>query len=311
MRLVLPLEECPPELTALVGGKAAGLSALLRHGMRVPPAFVVTADAYRRWVEETGLQREIERTLGAATALETRGEASVRIRTLLERADLSSGLEAEIGRAYEELSSEAGDPALAVAVRSSASDEDSADASFAGQQETFLWVRGGAAVKRSVVLCWASLFTLRAIAYRIRLGLPPAAVTMGVVVQKMVPAEVAGVMMTIDPVTGDRSAIGIEASFGLGFAVVGGELTPDRYVMDKVTLQLRSRAIATKPFGYGCDPERDGVRRFDVPEPLQRSSCLTAEEVIDLARAGKAVERLFGTPQDVEWAMATGLSGVR
>jgi pyruvate,water dikinase len=107
-------------------------------------------------------------------------------------------------------------------------------------------------------------------------------------------------------VTGDRSAIGIEASFGLGFAVVDGVVTPDRYVVDKVTLQLRSRAIATKPFAYGRDPDRDGVRRFDVPEPLRRSPCLAPEEVLEVALLGKSIEQRFGTPQDIEWAIAPG-----
>src|SRR5207245_7322906 len=131
--------------------------------------------------------------------------------------------------------------------------EDTADASFAGQQDTYLWVSGASSLLAHVLKCWASLFTPQAISYRRRLGIPVDDVAMAVVVQRMVAAEAAGVMMTIDPVTGDRSQITIEGSFGLGLSVVGGEVTPDRYSVDKVNFEIRSRAVGDKPFAYGLD----------------------------------------------------------
>jgi phosphoenolpyruvate synthase/pyruvate phosphate dikinase len=306
MDRIVWLDECAGDHAPVVGGKAAGLGSLLREGLQVPPGFVVTTEAYRRFVRARGLEREIERVLRQATTPEAQAEASVRLRTLFDAAELDEDLAAEIRSAYLRLGDE--EP---VAVRSSATAEDTAEASFAGQQDSYLWIRGPRAVVRNVVRCWGSLFTPQAIAYRARLGIPPLEVAMGVVVQRMVAAEAAGVMLTLDPLTGDRSPITIEASFGLGLAVVGGEVTPDRYAVDKVTFELRAREIAPKPIAYRFDPEAGEVRVFDVPPEDQRVPALSDPEVAAVAALGKRVERALGAPQDIEWAVGPGPDGPR
>jgi pyruvate,water dikinase len=216
-------------------------------------------------------------------------------------------MEAEVLRAHARL---CGGRDLPVAVRSSATAEDLADASFAGQQETYLGVTGAESVARHVVRCWASLFTPHAITYRRRLGVPPEQVAMAVLVQRMVAAEAAGVMLTIDPVNGDRSQITIEAALGLGLPVVGGEVTPDRFNVDKVTLELRSRTIHTQPFADRLEPS-GGVRRDQLPEAEGGAPALTDEEVVRLAAIGKRVERALGGPADIEWAIGPGPDGPR
>ena len=191
---------------------------------------------------------------------------------------------------------------MPVAVRSSATAEDTAEASFAGQQDTYLWVRGAEAVAGHVSRCWASLFTDRAVAYRARLGIGDDEVAMGVVVQAMVPAEAAGVLLTLDPLTGDRSQVTIEAAYGLGTAVVEGEVTPDRFAVDKVTLELRSRSVGEKAVAYRFDPAAGRVARVEVPAADRARPCLDDAEVAELAGLGKRIEQALGVPQDVEWA---------
>jgi pyruvate,water dikinase len=224
-------------------------------------------------------------------------------RRLIENSHLSARLAEEVRAAYATLCE---DQALPVAIRSSATAEDLADASFAGQQETYLWVMGGPAVLEHVARCWASLFTPQAIAYRAHRRLPVLDLAMGVVVQRMVPAEAAGVMLTIDPVTGDRSQIAIEAAYGLGAAVVNGEVTPDRFSVDKVTLEIRSRAIARKSVAYRFDLAQQGIRLEAVADAEQTQACLSDDEVVQIAALGKRMERAMGAPQDIEWAVGPG-----
>ncbi len=270
---VLPLEACGADAAPLVGGKAVGLGHLVRQGHRVPPGFAVTTAAYREALAAGG-----------------------------RPATVGDRLAAELVAAYRRLG-RAGDRDPPVAVRSSATAEDTAEASFAGQQDTYLWVRGADAVLANVARCWASLFTDRAVAYRARLGIGDDEVAMGVVVQAMVPAEAAGVLLTLDPLTGDRSQVTIEAAYGLGTAVVEGEVTPDRFAVDKVTLELRSRSVGEKAFAYRFDPAAGRVARVEVPAADRARPCLDDAEVAELARLGKRVEQALGVPQDVEWAV--------
>lgn len=308
MTYVVPLEACGTHLVEAVGGKAVGLAALLREDLRVPPGFAVSTHAYRELVGEAGLDREIQGLLAAADSLESRAAASRRIGDLFEELEPRAAFVDELARAYEELGE--GTP-VPVAVRSSAISEDAGDASFAGEHETYLWIRGAGAVTRSVLRCWASLFTPQALTYFDRVGVLPWETAMGVVVQRMVPAEAAGVMMTLDPITGDRSQISIEGAFGLGAAVVGGEVTPDRFSVDKVTLELRSQTISAKHVAYRFDPARGETGLVDVPVEEQSLPCLAESEVVAIASLGKRVERALGAPQDIEWAVGPGPFGQR
>jgi len=259
---------------------------------------VVTTHAFREQVERNRLGPDIERLLGESNA-------SNEIRALFENTRLSPQLEDEVLGAHQRLR---GGP---VAIRSSATAEDLTDASFAGQQETYLWIIEPQHVLKSVVRCWASLFTPQALAYRAHRNIGSADLAMGVVVQCMVPAAAAGVMLTIDPVNGDRSAIVIEAAYGLGVAVVNGEVTPDRLCVDKVLLEIRSRSIGAKTVAYRFDDSVDGICLEAVPPEEQTRPSVTDDEVIQLAGSGKRMERALGRPQDMEWAIGPGQSGPR
>jgi pyruvate,water dikinase len=310
MRLshVLWLEECSADAAPLVGGKALGLGHLVRQGHRVPPGFAVTTTAYREALAASGLAPEIHEALTGATTVEAQFAASERVRALFDRIAADAGLTGEIASAYRRLGRDADVP---VAIRSSATAEDTAEASFAGQQDTYLWVHGAEEVVSHVARCWGSLFTPRVIAYRARLGIPADEIGMGVVVQAMVPAEAAGVMLTLDPLTGDRSQITIEAAYGLGVAVVEGDVTPDRYAVDKVTLELRSRVIGPKALAYRFDPGPGRVAKVEVPAADRARPCLDDGEVAELAGLGKRIEIALGVPQDVEWAIGPDQSGGR
>lgn len=310
---VLWFEECDGACAERVGGKAVGLGALTRQELQVPPGFAVTTDAYRECVVASGLETEIARLLDGADEPQAVQCASEKVRALFEDRCVEATVAAEIVRAYETLMSrQVGGPGpLAVAVRSSATAEDTAEASFAGQQESYLWVQGMEQVVHHVARCWGSLFTPQAITYRTRLGIPLEGLAMGVVVQQMVAAEAAGVMITLDPVTGDRSQISIESSYGLGLAVVGGEVNPDRFSVDKVMLTLRSQHLSAKHAAYRYDPGAGGVVFVDVPEEEQSLPSLSTDEVLAVAALGKKVERSMGSPQDVEWAVGPGAGGER
>lgn len=304
MEYLIPLEACDHHLAEVVGGKATGLCSLLRRGLPVPPGFAVTTHAYRGFVAG-GLGRRIGEVL--ASAGEGPGElarASGRIRELFEEASPPPDLAAELAGAYRAL----GEPP--VAVRSSAVSEDAAEASFAGEHESYLWVRGEE-LPRAVLRCWASLFTPQALAYFRHLGIHPAETAMGVVVQAMVEASAAGVMITLDPVSGDPSQVTVEAAFGLGVAVVGGEVTPDRYAVDKVTFEVRSFSPGVKTHAYRFDPGAGEVRATPLPPEEQGAPAITEDEAVELARVGRRLERELGVAQDVEWALGPGEPGAR
>jgi pyruvate,water dikinase len=304
--LILWLSACRSDCQALVGGKAVGLGLLLREGLQVPPGFVVTTRAFREHIERHRLGPDIERLLGEPD----RQHVAEEIRGMFESSRLSAQLEDEVSAAHQRLCGGA-ESARPMAIRSSATAEDLADASFAGQQETYLWIIGGQEVLSHVVRCWASLYTSQALAYRAHRNIDSADLAMGVVVQCMVPAEAAGVMLTIDPVNGDRSAIVIEAAYGLGMAVVNGEVTPDRFCVDKVLVEIRSRSIGAKTIAYRFDPAVQGTRLEPVSADKQQQPCLTDVEVIELASLGKRMELALGRPQDMEWAIGPGQSGPR
>jgi pyruvate,water dikinase len=298
----------------LVGGKSARLGELTRLGFRVPSGFVLTAAAYERFLDESGLRSRID---SAAERMSQDGVAlaereSRRIREFIERAPIPLDIERAVRAAYGQLAREngEGDEAPPVAVRSSATAEDGEAESFAGQQDTSLWVRGAEDIVRHVRLCWASLYTPQAIVYRARIKATEGrcvVASMGVVVQRMVDATVAGVMFTLSPASGDRSIMAINASLGLGIGVVSGAVTPDEYWVDKVSMEIVKRRSAPKAVQFSPGGTVSGVRLHDVPAGQQREPCLRDEEVLELSNLGKRAELSFGAPQDIEWAIDRAL----
>ena len=296
--LILPLSACRTEQAHLVGGKALGLGQLTIAGFDIPDGFVVTTHAYRRAVNTSGAQAQITTLLnGASGSAADQETLSQRLRELFVAEVIDDALRDAIRVAYEAM----GSPP--VAVRSSALAEDRADASFAGQQDTFLWIQGADEVVTHVLRCWASLFSTRVLTYRDRLGIEPDDVAMAVVVQKMVPARSAGVMMSLDPVTGDRDTIYVESSYGLGEAVVAGEVSPDGFWLAKHDLSVHRRTLGSKQIAYHFDADAGAVVRFDVPGDRQQLPSLNDAEVSRLAELARDIESAFGYPVDVEWAI--------
>lgn len=292
----------------LVGGKVAGLAEMLRYQVRVPPGFAVSSRAYECFLLESGLEPEIRRTLDGldihnATAVD---ESSRHLRHLIAERALPPPVAEEVDRAYAALGERLGIQDPPVAVRSSSTAEDTEAASFAGEYESYLWVQGSQAVRRYVRACWASLFTPRAIVYRAERGISHREARMAVAVQKMVRATVGGVMFTLNPLNGDPSKIVIEGSWGLGSAVVGGEVNPDHFVVDKVGLASLESRISRKALQHVPAPH-GGVASAPVPRELEEVPCLQDHEVIELARLGKQVERYYDHPQDLEWAVDADL----
>ncbi|RLF12711.1 MAG: phosphoenolpyruvate synthase [Thermoprotei archaeon] len=300
-------EEIRKEDVAKAGGKGANLGELLNAGIPVPPGFVVTAQAYQFFLEKTGIGARIYEIIKEKVQdpNDPRGyeEASKLIRKIVENTPIPKEVRDAIVSSYRELSKRIGVDEAYVAVRSSATAEDLPDASFAGQQETFLNVKGEQELLKKTIKCWSSLFTPRAIFYRQQKGFPHEKVLISVVVQKMVNSKAAGVMFTIHPVTGDPSKIVIEGNWGLGESVVSGSVTPDRFIVDKETLQIVEQQIAEKTLEYVRDPATGKTIHAEVPPERRRQPCLTPEEIKLLAELAIKIERHYGRPQDIEWAI--------
>ena len=283
---------------ATFGGKSSSLGELLAAGIPVPPGFAVSTSAFLAFVEEAGLAGTIARAMSHVSPddVDSVGAASHAIGEAMRSAPVPDALRDEVARRYDEL----GEPP--VAVRSSALGEDGQDATFAGQQETYLWVRGADRVCDAMRDCWASLYSGPAISYRARLGQDDAA--MGVVVQLMVDAAVSGVLFTCNPVTGDPSMVAVNASWGLGLAVVGGEVTPDDYLVSKVTGEVVREHVHEKDVEYVPDAQGRGAVRVDVPAERRTQRCLDDDSLRALVDTGRRIESYFGSHQDVEWALA-------
>ena len=285
-----------------VGGKGGSLGELTRAGIAVPPGFLLRTGAFERFVAALEKQEPVRSCLEGLEALELAKitALSKTLRARFESTPLPDDLRAEIVAGLAELCSENSNQPLAV--RSSATTEDAEDASFAGLQDTYLWVVGAEAVLKSVRSCWASLYSVPSITYRRKHRMPEADVAMGVVVQRMVDARTAGVMFTRSPLTGDRSVITIEGTWGLGSAVVSGEVTPDRWVIGKITNEISVRKISDKHIQHVPAAE-GGVKHIETPEDLRRAPCLSDKELFELRDVGRKVERHYGRPQDIEWAI--------
>jgi pyruvate,water dikinase len=300
MRHTLQLAELRRDHSASFGGKSSALGELIAAGIPVPPGFAVSTSAFRSFVEEAGLGGMIAAEMSrlSPSDVDSVGAASHAISQAMRFAPVPDAVRDEVARRYAELGEEA-----PVAVRSSALGEDSQDATFAGQQETYLWVRGVDHVCDALRDCWVSLYSPPAISYRARLsdGEEPA---MGVAVQQMVDAEVSGVLFTCNPVSGDPSMVAVNASWGLGLAVVGGEVTPDDYLVSKVTKEVVREHIHSKDIQYVPDAGGRGAVRADVPEERRGIACLDAATLVALVDVAGRIERYFGSHQDVEWVIA-------
>jgi pyruvate,water dikinase len=225
----------------------------------------------------------------------------------MSRAAIPPAIEAAIQDAYACLAAECGLRDLPVAVRSSATAEDLPNASFAGQQETTLWVCGPAMVMIRTAICWSSLFTPRAIAYRMQMGFPHQKVLISVGIQKMVNARTAGVMFTLNPSNGDRSTVAIDASWGLGETVVSGMVTPDNFLVDKVTRAIVRRKASPKLLEYVPNPAARRAEIYDVPPERQNCLCLSEAEVHELVELAECIEGYYHLPMDIEWAIDADL----
>jgi pyruvate,water dikinase len=291
-----------------VGGKGGSLGELQRAGIAVPPGFVVKTGAFERFVQ--ALEREAP-VRAPVQALNPDDLAAVtacckEMRARVEATPLPADVLNEISAAHAELCKGV---AVPVAVRSSATTEDAIDASFAGLQDTFLWVTSLEDTLQRVRTCWASLYSVESVTYRRKRGMPEEGVAMAVVVQKMVNARTAGVMFTRSPLTGDRSVITIEGAWGLGSAVVGGEVTPDRWVLGKITGEIPVREISEKLHQH-VPAAGGGVVHVDVPDEQRRTPCMSDAELQALRAIGRKVEKHYGRAQDIEWAVEHGTNQI-
>jgi len=289
------------EDVGLAGGKGANLGELVRAGLPVPEGFVVTSKAYKRFLKDSGLWDKISKILENTDVDKTRElqEASKKIRELIINTPMPEDLKVGIREYYQRLA----DGEEFVAIRSSATAEDLPGASFAGQQETYLNIKGAESVVEHVQKCWSSLFTPRAIFYREKKGFKHEKVAIAVVVQRMINADKAGVMFTIHPATGEKDKIVIEAAWGLGEGVVSGSVTPDHYVVDKNTGEIVNKEIALKEIMFVRDKKTGKTVKKEVPESKKNKRVLNEKEIKELANFGKIIEDHYEFPQDIEWAI--------
>jgi pyruvate,water dikinase len=291
-----------------LGGKCTSLVIMTGAGMPVPPGFAVTTEAFDAVMNQTTLRDHILKHLqnldpNDVVDVDTR---AAHIRELIMTQEVPTDVRDATIAAFRSLMAYCGGDDTPVAVRSSATAEDLPDASFAGQQDTYLWVVGEQDVLQKIRECWASLYTARAITYRMANNISDDGLSMAVAVQKMVNARTSGVAMTIDPTNGDRSKIVVDSSWGLGEMVVSGEVTPDNFVIDKIMLHIVKRIISDKheelvPSGHGT------VIRKEVDADRRYSPSLSDAELITVARLAKSAERHYGSVQDIEWAIDADL----
>ena len=287
---------------AIAGGKGANLGELTQAGIPVPPGFVVTAETYQKFMEDTGINDKVLDILDKIDINDTKAlqAAAEEIKAIIIETPIPDDMVMFIKEAYNQLCQRVGEDDTDVAIRSSATAEDLPEASFAGQQDTFLHVSGDEEVIEYVRKCWASLFEARAIFYREENDFEHSKVLIAVVVQKMAIADKAGVMFTVNPSTGEEIAL-IEGSWGLGEAVVSGDVTPDNYQVDKANNEVINVTISDKKVMYTNDESGTSIK-VDVPEKMRMERVLSDEELIELTEMGKRVQAHYGEPMDTEWA---------
>lgn len=302
-----PFDSSHTPLHEQLGGKCTSLAIMTSAGMPVPPGFAVTTNAFDAVMNATSLHAHIAKHLDG---LDYNNPAEVdrqaaSIRELILTQEVPEDVRLEVVGAYDALMAKCGGE-VAVAVRSSATAEDLPDASFAGQQDTYLWIVGEHNVMQKIRECWASLYTARAITYRKQNDIPDEGLSIAVAVQKMVNSRSSGVAMTIDPTNGDKTKVVIDSSWGLGEMVVSGEVTPDNFVLDKIMMSVVNEIISDKheelvPTGRG------GITRREVEADRRNAPSLSLDEVVAVAKLAKAAEKHYGSVQDVEWAIDADL----
>lgn len=304
MAYVLGFDHVNKASVPTVGGKNASLGEMLKAGIRVPPGFAITTDSYLELITVAGIVAEMSAILDKVNPddVTSLDDASARIQQLILGAPMPPAIAKAIDENYRELCARCSLDDLPVAVRSSATAEDLPNASFAGQQDTYLWVKGLEQVVKMAQKCWASLFTPRAICYRVKMNFPHDKVLISVGVQKMVNSRTSGVMFTLNPLNGDPSRVVVEGSWGFGEAVVSGSVTPDKFVVDKVCYEVNERVISAKTVECIYEPG-DGVVHTEVPADRQSIPCMDNAELLELVRIAKRIEEHYGRPMDIEWAI--------
>lgn len=305
--MIRSFQDCTKNDVLLVGGKCASLGEMVRVGKNVPLGFAVTVNAYKQFVLETGIDRKI-RDAVSELGLDKKTDVSFHeatkiISPIVKATPIPDSVREPIRKAYEELSARYGTKDVMVAVRSSATMEDAADASYAGQHETYLNIVGLEKVLDKIKECWASLFSAPALHYRSSKDIEHDEALMAVAVQKMVNARSAGVAFTVDPVTGDMSKIVIEGAWGLGEGVVSGNVTPDHFTVSRDTLEIIDRWISPKTMEYVRDPVSGETVTREVEKFKQNLPSISDEEIIQLAKMALSIEQHYGRPQDIEWAI--------
>ncbi|ABO34804.1 phosphoenolpyruvate synthase [Methanococcus maripaludis C5] len=307
MKLITWLDDLRNDDVDIAGGKGASLGEMWNAKLPVPPAFVVTSEAYRYFIKETKLQDEIERILSNIDVNnnEELNKASKEVRKAIESVKIPDDLRLSIIESYSKICEMGGDEETFVAVRSSATAEDLPDASFAGQQETFLNIKGDEQVLQAVQECFSSLFTPRAIFYREEKGFDHFEVALAAVVQKMVNADQAGVMFTVNPINHDYNQMVIEGAWGLGEGVVSGTVSPDTYIITKDTQEILSVNVARKDTMFIKDT--DGVtKEVKTPENLLEKQVLSEKMIKKLENVGQTIENHYKRPMDIEWSIENG-----
>jgi len=296
---ILPFSDISLDDRPRVGGKGGSLGELTNALIPVPAGFVVTTDAFKAFLDVLDDAHGIRNRIAGLDPedVATLNQVTAEIRGLVQKSPTPDNIDSAITKAYAGL----GD-SIPVAVRSSATSEDSEEASFAGLQDTYLWQKGEAQLMDSLKLCWASLYNPESVAYRLKLDLPEDQLAMAVVIQTMVNSKCSGVMFTRSPTTGDKSVIAIEGSWGLGSSIVSGEVTPDKFVINKITGEISARDIASKDIEHLPD-ENGGIIEMPVDEDRKTKQCMGDDDLKELASIARRIEKHYGIPQDIEWSI--------
>lgn len=296
---IFRIEELGQEFNPLVGKKCANLGEMAKIGLRVPPGFSLSLDAYRQFMSETGADKEIDEYLNGLNhgfeTIDQFNEASAELRKIVESKDMPGEMKDHVLFHYQEICRRCNKERVPVSTRSAGA------ASHPGQYETHLNVIGESDLIKSIIKVWSSTFNARSLSVRKRLGLPLGSDPIGVAVIKMVNARSAGVLFTADPNTGNRSIMIIEANWGLGESVVGGEAMPDVYVLDKESLEFVDTKLGSKKRCITC--QEVGVAEVETSPDQCNAFCLSDQEAKEIGRLGKTLEAHFGVPQDTEWAI--------